>query len=177
MLFVEQNLNGKDQQPLILLKQYNLSIHSYLEVTMINKNTILLPILITFYSLMSLPLKAESQSLDYADVEHVKATQSKDGSWCFSTQVRHNDQGWDHYANSWQVHDLEGNLLSKRVLLHPHDNEQPFTRNQCGIVIPKTLTHVVVSASCEEHGLGGRAVQLNMNKTSGEGFTLIPYQL
>jgi len=147
-----------------------------MELTMMNKKRVLLSILTTFYSLWSLPTTAAFPSLDYAQVEQVRAKQSKDGSWCFSAQVRHNDQGWEHYANSWQIHDLKGNLLSKRVLLHPHDNEQPFTRSQCGIVIPKTLTHVVVSASCEEHGQGGRAVKLNMNKTSGEGFTLTPYQ-
>ena len=143
---------------------------------MMNKKIMLLSILPTFYSLWSFPVNAESQSLDYAQVEQVKATQSKDGNWCFSVQVRHNDQGWEHYANSWQVNDLKGNQLSKRILLHPHDNEQPFIRSQCGIVIPKTLTHVVVSASCDQHGLGGSVVELNMSKTSGEGFTLTPYQ-
>jgi len=141
----------------------------------------LLSMLTVFNSLNSSPIYAAdnlfSQSLDYAQVEHVNGKQSKDGSWCFSTQVRHNDQGWEHYADGWLIHDLEGNLLAERTLLHPHDNEQPFTRSQCGIKIPKSLTHVVVSAKCNQHGPGGHPVKLNMNKTSGEGFTLTPYTL
>jgi hypothetical protein len=48
-----------------------------------------------------------STSLDFAQVKYVKAIQSSNGSWCFNTTVRHNDEGWDHYANGWQVLDLK----------------------------------------------------------------------
>lgn len=146
------------------------------------KEIVLFSILSTLNSLFSLPLHAAdsslfSNSLDYAQVNYVTAKQSKDGSWCFNTQIRHNDQGWEHYADGWQVHDLEGNLLAERRLLHPHDNEQPFTRGQCDIQIPKALTHVIVTAKCNQHGTGGRPVKLDMNKKKGEGFSLTPYPL
>jgi len=120
---------------------------------------------------------ADSHSLDYAQVEYVEGKQNKDGSWCFNVQVRHNDQGWQHYSDGWQVHDLQGSLLAERTLFHPHDDEQPFIRSQCGIKIPKTLTHVVVTAKCNQHGIGNRSVKLNMNQTNGEKFTLVPYTL
>ena len=103
-------------------------------------------------------------SLDFAQVTKVEATQSANGNWCFNTSVRHNDEGWDHYADGWEVLDMEGNQLGYRALAHPHENEQPFTRSLCGVEIPATMTKVVVRAKCKEHGYGGKAMILELNK-------------
>jgi len=111
-------------------------------------------------------------SLDYAQVEQVAATQHQNGSWCFAVQVRHNDQGWDHYADAWHITDLAGNVLGKRVLAHPHDHEQPFTRSLCDVEIAEALKEVVVSSTCNVHGFGGKATIVNLNKTQGNGFTV-----
>jgi hypothetical protein len=111
-------------------------------------------------------------SLDYAQVQYVEVTQSQNGSWCFSAQIRHNDQSWKHYADEWKITDLEGNVLGKRVLLHPHDNEQPFTRSLCNVEIPKTIQKVVVNAKCNIHGVGGEKVIVDLSKSKGKGFTV-----
>lgn len=97
-----------------------------------------------------------STSLDFAQVTKVIATQEENGNWCFGTTVRHNDQGWEHYANGWEVIDLSGNKLGERVLYHPHDHEQPFTRSECDIKIPTNIKKVVVRAKCNVHGFGGK---------------------
>lgn len=97
-----------------------------------------------------------STSLEFAQVTHVEATQRASGSWCFDTSVRHNDQGWEHYADRWEVLDLEGNQLGYRSLGHPHDNEQPFTRSRCKIKIPSEMSKVIVRAKCNKHGFGGK---------------------
>lgn len=47
----------------------------------------------------------------------------------FNVTLRHADTGWDHYANRWEILDMEGNILATRTLYHPHENEQPFTRS------------------------------------------------
>jgi hypothetical protein len=99
---------------------------------------------------------AYSTSPDFAQVTHVMATQQSSGSWCFGTSVQHNDQGWEHYADGWEVIDLEGNRLGYRKLAHPHDNEQPFTRSKCNIIIPSQLSKVIVRAKCNKHGFGGK---------------------
>lgn len=111
-------------------------------------------------------------SLDFAQVSNVRATQSQDGSWCFDTQVRHNDQGWQHYADAWQIADLKGNVLAIRELAHPHDNEQPFTRSLCNIKLPKALMKVVVSAKCNVHGVGGQSVEVDLMLEKGERFSV-----
>lgn len=103
-----------------------------------------------------------STSLDFAQVTGVIATQNTDGSWCFATSIRHNDQGWDHYADKWEVLDLDSNQLGDRVLGHPHDNEQPFTRSQCNINIPSEMSKVIVRAKCNKHGFGGKTFIVNL---------------
>lgn len=111
--------------------------------------------------------------LDYAQVVFVKATQSSDGTWRFDTTVRHNDQGWDNYADAWQVVDLAGNVLGERILMHPHDNEQPFTRSQSGIEIPEDITQVIVQAKDNVEGFGGQVVVVDLTKSEGEKFEVI----
>ena len=111
-----------------------------------------------------------NRSLDYAQVTHVAASQRSDRSWCFDATVRHHDQGWDHYADGWQVVDMAGNQLGYRLLAHPHDNEQPFTRRQCNIQIPDGVTKVAVRARCNVHGYGGKAVVVDLTRQEGEGY-------
>lgn len=112
-------------------------------------------------------------NLDYAQVTFVRATQSGDGSWRFDTTVHHNDQGWDHYADAWQVITMEGEVLAERVLLHPHDNEQPFTRSQSGVEIPTGMTQVIVRAKCNVHGFGGQEVLVDLTMSTGENFEVV----
>jgi hypothetical protein len=101
------------------------------------------------------------QDLDYAQVVYVKAIETGNNSWHFSVSVRHRDEGWDHYSNVWQVvHPETGVVIGERVLAHPHDNEQPFTRSLSGIQIPRRLDEVTVRAGCTIHGFGGREVTL-----------------
>lgn len=108
--------------------------------------------------------------LDFAQVEFVRAVQAADGTWRFDVTVRHNDQGWDHYADLWQVVDMQDNVLGERVLLHPHDTEQPFTRSQSGISIPADTMRVVVRAKCNVHGFGGQEILLDLTSGSGQNF-------
>ncbi len=112
--------------------------------------------------------------LDYAQVVYVKATRSDDGTWRFDTTVRHNDQGWDDYADAWQVVDpASGEVLGERILLHPHDNEQPFTRSQSGITIPPEVTQVIVRAKDNVEGFGGQVVLVDLTVEQGEKFEVV----
>ena len=68
-----------------------------------------------------------------ADVTNVKVTKDNKNWYRFSVTVLHDDKGWDHYADKWEVIDGEGNVLGVRVLHHPHVGEQPFTRQLSGV--------------------------------------------
>jgi hypothetical protein len=110
-------------------------------------------------------------NLDFAQVTYVKAERQAGGSWTFHVTVRHADGGWKHYADLWQIVDPQsGRVLGKRVLLHPHDQEQPFTRSLAGVRLPDEQTHVVVQAKCNVHGFGGREVTVDLEAEQGDGF-------
>ena len=110
-------------------------------------------------------------NLDWAQVRYVAARETEDGVWTFEVTVEHNDQGWDHYANLWQVvHPETNEVYGERELAHPHDNEQPFTRSQRGIRIPDGQTSVLVRARCDEHGWGGQEILVDLTGSSGENY-------
>ncbi len=99
-----------------------------------------------------------------ADVTAAIATQAPDGSTRFSVTVRHGDEGWDHYADRWQVLAPDGTVLGTRRLLHPHVGEQPFTRSLSGVRIPDGIDRVTIRAGDKVHGLGGKTVTVDIKR-------------
>ena len=97
-----------------------------------------------------------------ADVVGVKVTKSAPGVYRFDVSVRHADAGWKHYADRWEVLGPDGAVLATRVLAHPHENEQPFTRSLAGIAIPEGTARVVVRAHDSEHGYGGAEIDVEV---------------
>ncbi len=82
-----------------------------------------------------------------SDVEIVNVAASQSGNaWRFDVALRHPDTGWDHYADGWEVLAPDGSSLGMRVLVHPHVNEQPFTRSLSGVEIPAGITTVTIRA-------------------------------
>lgn len=82
------------------------------------------------------------------------AAAKEGGDWRFDVTVRHGDDGWDHYADAWRVVGPDGEVYGLRVLAHPHDDEQPFTRSLSGLSIPDGVTEVTVEAKDKVHGWG-----------------------
>ncbi len=79
------------------------------------------------------------------DILNVEARESG-GAWRFDVTLRHDDTGWDHYADGWEVLAPDGTSLGLRVLVHPHVEEMPFTRSLGGVAIPEGITEVVIRA-------------------------------
>ena len=108
------------------------------------------------------------------EVEIVKTRFEKFGkTWTVDATLRHQDSGWDHYADKWRVVDQKGKVLGERVLLHPHENEQPFTRSESGIEIPDTTTVVYVEAHDKVHGWSPQRVRVDLLRESGDRFTVV----
>ncbi|MEM7073715.1 MAG: hypothetical protein AAGA28_19440 [Pseudomonadota bacterium] len=72
--------------------------------------------------------------------------------WNVSVTLRHPDAGWNHFADGWEVLDAKGDRLGYRKLMHPHVEEQPFTRSLSGVVIPDGTREVFIRTHCSEHG-------------------------
>jgi len=75
--------------------------------------------------------------------------------WNIHVTVRHGDTGWEHYADGWEVLDSAGNRLGYRELMHPHVQEQPFTRSLSGVVIPDGTREIFVRPRCTVDGWAG----------------------
>ena len=104
------------------------------------------------------------------DVEIVKTRfEYRAGSWHVSTTLRHGDTGWSHYADAWRVVTEKGEDLGTRTLYHPHEQEQPFTRNHT-VQIPKGINIVYVEAHDKAHGWSKKRVKVDLNKASGDRF-------
>jgi hypothetical protein len=93
-----------------------------------------------------------------ADVVAARATCTAARVCRFDVTVRHADEGWEHYADRWEVLSPAGELLAVRVLQHPHVDEQPFTRSLEGVQIPAGVDRVRIRAHDSKHGLGGAEV-------------------
>ncbi len=97
-----------------------------------------------------------------ADVVDVSVQQSGKNKYSFSVTVRHADEGWDHYANKWDVVAPDGTVLATRVLYHPHVDEQPFTRSLSGVNIADTVDTVTVRAHDSVHEYSGKTVTIEV---------------
>ena len=80
---------------------------------------------------------------------------ASDGTWRIDVTVEHADQGWDHYADAWEVVAPDGSVLGTRILLHPHETEQPFARSLSGVAIPADVGEITIPAHDSIHGWGG----------------------
>lgn len=83
-------------------------------------------------------------------------------SCTFTVTLQHADQGWNHYANQWDVLTLDNQLLKSRVLYHPHVDEQPFTRSLSGVVIPEGVNRVKIRAKDTVHGLSSQEFMVDL---------------
>jgi len=79
-----------------------------------------------------------------------------DGAYDVAVTLDHDDEGEEGYANWWQVERLDGTLLARRDLAHPHAR-QPFTRSRT-VDVPEGVTCLVVRGHDQTHGYGGRAM-------------------
>ncbi len=86
-----------------------------------------------------------------------------DGAYRFSVTLRHADTGWDHYADKWDILAPDGTVLGTRVLLHPHENEQPFTRSLSGVRVPKDVKRVSIRAHDKVHGYAERTLTVELS--------------
>jgi len=114
---------------------------------------LILPFLLAFSVL------AQANEVEIVDV---KAHQAANKTWTFAVTLKHEDAGWDHYANEWQVIAPDDKILATRTLYHPHVDEQPFTRNTSGVEIPADITTVRIIARDTVHGHSKTAMQVNL---------------
>ncbi|MDJ0869913.1 MAG: hypothetical protein QNK03_27725 [Myxococcota bacterium] len=90
-----------------------------------------------------------------ADVLAVRAS-GEPGAYRFVVTVRSPDVDCDRYASWWEVVTPDGALRYRRILMHSHPNEQPFTRAGGPVAVAADEV-VVVRAHLHPDGYGGAA--------------------
>ncbi len=105
---------------------------------------------------------AATVSAGEADVVSARVEKTGQDTYRFDVTVQHADEGWNHYADRWEVLGPDGEVLARRVLLHPHVDEQPFTRSLRGVKISPGITEVTVRAHDSVHGYGGAEVRVSL---------------
>lgn len=95
-----------------------------------------------------------------ADVVDVKIRRAAADTYDFDVTIRSVDKGWEHYADAFEVLLPDGTLLGRRVLVHPHETEQPFTRELHGVRIPHGVERVIVRARHKPKGHDGKTLEL-----------------
>jgi hypothetical protein len=99
-----------------------------------------------------------------ADVIDAKVRRGTDGTYDFDVTVKSNDRGWDYFADAFEVRTADGKLLGSRVLLHPHEDEQPFTRDLYGVRIPPGVERVVIRTRHKPKGYEGKTLTVTLPK-------------
>lgn len=123
-------------------------------------------------ALACVALLAAAQPAAASPVEVVHVAFVRSGTaWDVAVTLRHADTGWSHYANLWVVETLDGRTLGRRELLHPHEDEQPFTRSQ-RVRIPAGITQVRVRGGDNVDGLSGNTVVVDLTRRRGDRFTV-----
>ena len=97
-----------------------------------------------------------------ADVIGATVEHRKGRIYDFDVTVRSKDTGWERYADMIQVLGPAGNVLGTRVLEHPHDTEQPFTRDVYGVEIPRGIGEVTIRARFKPVGFDGSVLKVKL---------------
>jgi hypothetical protein len=73
-------------------------------------------------------------------------------------EVESEDTGCDQYADWWEVVDQNGSLLYRRILMHSHVNEQPFSRSGGPVETPEYAT-LIIRVHMHPHGYSRSALK------------------
>jgi len=93
----------------------------------------------------------------FADVLSAQVT-GEPGAYQFAVEIASPDTGCEQFADWWEVVSEDGQLLYRRILLHSHVDEQPFTRSG-GPVDINAGDVVYVRAHMNTTGYGGTVMQ------------------
>jgi len=126
-----------------------------------NSSILLLQILLTLANNPSTAIQEK-----YADVKNVQVSGSE-GRYTFLVTLSSPDKGCHQYADWWEVVSEDGALIYRRILLHSHVNEQPFTRSGRQVKIKEDQV-VWVRAHMNNSVYGGVVMKGSVN----DGFNM-----
>ncbi|MBV6632790.1 MAG: hypothetical protein KI792_07135 [Alphaproteobacteria bacterium] len=115
----------------------------------------------TFISSTAITMNAAAGEADVIRAE-ISPLPGSSNEYRVTATIEHADEGWDHYADAFDVVAPNGDVLGTRVLHHPHVTEQPFTRSLSRVAIPFGINEVTIRAHDSVHGHGGQTITLSV---------------
>jgi hypothetical protein len=107
------------------------------------------------------------------EVEITKVELEPTGStWTVHVTLRHDDQGFEHYANGWRLVDAKKNVIAAQELYHPHDKKKSFTDSKANIKIPSQTKLVFLEAQAKPHGWSKQRVRIDLTKPKGDRYQI-----
>ena len=103
------------------------------------------------------------------EIVHAAFRELGPGEWQVDVTLRHDDSGWEHYADAWRVVGEDGAVLGTRTLYHPHVTEQPFTRGH-SVAIPAGRRKVFVEAHDKVHGWADTRLEVDLGRSAGDRY-------
>lgn len=100
--------------------------------------------------------------MGHADVTNAEIVRNADGTYKFSVTIHSQDTSWESYADGYEILAPDGAVLGKRVLAHPHQTEQPFTRDIDNVWVPDDLESVTIRAHHMEFGYSGATLDVTL---------------
>lgn len=93
----------------------------------------------------------------FADVLSIRVT-GEPGRYQFGVEIASPDTGCEQFADWWEVLSDDRQLLYRRILLHSHVDEQPFTRSGGPVEIDASSV-VYIRAHMNTTGYGGQVLR------------------
>lgn len=110
----------------------------------------------------SKPAAKTASTQRFPDVIDVKVKAPGGNSFDFDVTISSPYDTPQRYADAFRVSSAAGQVLGERKLLHDHADEQPFTRDLYGVVIPAGVKQVAVQARDMKYGYGGKSLTVTL---------------
>ena len=99
-----------------------------------------------------------------AEILAAELRHQQKNSWSINVTLKHEDTGWDHYADVWRVIDKKENELGYRVLAHPHIEEQPVTRGFDRLIIHEDINTIYIQGHDNVHGWSSNKLKVMLTE-------------
>lgn len=121
--------------------------------------------LLKYSNLLLIPLVIYSKNTYANEVEILSAAilHQSQNEYLVSVTLQHQDSGWNHYADAWRIVDQQGAILGTRTLMHPHVEEQPFSRALNNVKIDESLITLYIEAHDNVHGWSTNRLKIDLN--------------
>jgi len=99
-----------------------------------------------------------------ADVIEVEFKEMSNRLFHFTVTIVHDDEGWEHYVDRWDVVAPDGTVLGTRSLYQPNENGRQFSSSLVGVKVPDGISEVTLRAHDTIHEYAGKSATATLQR-------------